>query len=343
VPDKIPEHQRRLMIHDILYMRGNSGYPKSQILIGLAHRYRPELVKLTDSCLGVVRNAEGDESKARDQIIKRLAEKFNPELMNLIEDTLVQLEKDPLAASRMLDMVNEPKKEEGSAMTPKQEVKPDTSWIEAGEGSWVANTLEACMAKQNNVLSKFTEAEKKGGYGFACRLMVGKIDDNRVYSDSEDGGIFNLYFNDKGVQPKPPEVEIRNTVCIDSDTLLGIIMPDWENVTCNLVMYDKKGMPLIDNETGEVKYEELHGLQAMLFIFEAGGSENGGMEILLPQLRPSISISDAIANGKILFGGDKPDIDSEMWSKMSSSVLTDLAYPMAVKTLLNIAEQQRKK
>jgi hypothetical protein len=81
----------------------------------------------------------------------------------------------------------------------------------------------------------------------------------------------------------------------------------------------------------------------MLFIFEAGGSENGGMEILLPQLRPSISISDAIANGKILFGGDKPDIDSEMWSKMSSSVLTDLAYPMAVKTLLNIAEQQRKK
>ena len=50
--------------------------------------------------------------------------------------------------------------------TPKAqtEVKPaDLSWIEAGEGGWVAKTLEACMAQQTNVLVKFSEDEKKAG------------------------------------------------------------------------------------------------------------------------------------------------------------------------------------
>jgi hypothetical protein len=81
----------------------------------------------------------------------------------------------------------------------------------------------------------------------------------------------------------------------------------------------------------------VQGLQAVLAIFE-----DGGWEKLLPQLQPRIGIGDAIANGKILFGGDKPDIDSEMWAKMSEAVLVGIAYPMAVKALIATAQEQRK-
>lgn len=315
--EKIPDDQRALMINDIIKMRGGYGYPKSQILIGLAHLYHKELGMMAESCIGVVRNSQGDENKARDQITRRLAEKYRPELMELIEETLARLEKDPAAAAEMLGMVEKPKNEGSKVVEQKVEIA-DKSWIEAGEGTWVCNTLGAVMSQQANVLNKFSEDEKKGGYGFACRLMVGKIDDYRNYSESAEGGIFNLWFNEKGVQPKPPGVPIRNVVCIDTDTLLGIIMPDWEHVC-------------VMTPEGEIS-----GLQAMLYIFE-----NAGEEILLQQLRPSISISDAIANGKILFGGDKPDIDSEIWSKMSSAVLVNLAYPMAIKSLLTIAKNQR--
>ena len=324
-PKPIPPDEQSLMVREILYMRANSGYPRSQIVIGLAALHRPELLSMAEECVGVFKNSDGDEKKARDQILKRLAMKFSPEIMDLVDKTVDELQKDPTAALNIMKSANDAGqiKEVGPMVeTPKAqtEVKPaDLSWIEAGEGGWVAKTLEACMAQQTNVLVKFSEDEKKAGYGFACQLMVGKIE-NREFYECEDGGTFNLYFNDKGVQPKPPEVQVRNVVCIDVDTLFDIIMPDWEQVKAS-------------TEEGEVQ-----GLQAVLAIFE-----DGGWDVLLPQLRPRMTIGEAIANGKILFGGDKPDVDSEMWSKMSEAVLVGLAYPLALKGLIAVAKDQRKK
>lgn len=195
-----------------------------------------------------------------------------------------------------------------------QQAQTEVQWILAGEEGWVARLLRACMASQSKLLDKFPEVERKKGYGFACQLVV----------NGEGGGVFDLWFCDQGLQPKPPEVPLRNTVTISTDTLFDLITPDVSEL-----MWHRKN-------------EEHRGLAALAKMTE--GMTDADVESkVLPRLRSRLHFRRAVANQLIEFGGEKPDIDSEMWSVIFDKVIYELAFPIVIKGLISQGKKQRRK
>jgi hypothetical protein len=166
------------------------------------------------------------------------------------------------------------------------------------------------MASQSKLLAKFPEDQRKNGYGFACQLVI----------SGDGGGVFDLWFCEKGLQPKPPEVPLRNTVTLSTETLFDLLTPDVSSL-----VYRR------DNE-------ECRGLAALAKMAEVDGEDQ-----ILPRLRPRLYLRKAVANQLIEFGGEKPDIDSEMWSSIFDRVIYDLAFPIVIKGLINQGKKQRRK
>ena len=195
-----------------------------------------------------------------------------------------------------------------------QQAQTNAQWILAGENGWVARLLKGCMDSQYKLLGEFPETERKKGYGFACQLVV----------SGDEGGVFDLWFCEKGLQPKPPEVPLRNTVTISVDTLFDLITPD----VSSLIFHGNT--------------EEYRGLAALARMTEKMTEADVESKVL-PRLRPRLNFRKAYANGLIEFGGDKPDIDSEMWSVLFDKVIYGLAFPIVIKGMISQGKKQRRK
>ncbi|MBA7682983.1 hypothetical protein ES703_91339 [subsurface metagenome] len=157
-----------------------------------------------------------------------------------------------------------------------------------GEG-WVKNFLGRLMSIQSDVIYDIPEEKRQEGYGRAAKMIV----------DGPQGGIFDLWFTESGVQEKPPDVPIKTSVYMSEDTLLNLITPDADLDTL---------VDLIDRE--------------------------GGIDKVIPQLYPRLDFRTALANRLITVSGDKPDVDSEEWAQIIERVLLKIAFPIVVRGIL---------
>jgi hypothetical protein len=173
-------------------------------------------------------------------------------------------------------------------------------WILEGREGWVADLLRGCIKNQPTILSQFTEQEKMESQGFGCRMVV----------TGEDGGVFDLMFGEAGIQPKPPEVPIRNIVQLSEGTLLDVIYPDLTNLR---VKTDGR---------------EIIGFEALAYYIE-----HDGIETMIAKLRPRKTLARALANQDIMFDGENPDIDSVVWSRIFDKVLYGVAFPLVIRTI----------
>lgn len=162
--------------------------------------------------------------------------------------------------------------------------------------AWVGNFLRRLMAIQHNVLYDFPEEKKQAGYGRSARLII----------EGDGGGVFDLWFCEQGVRPKPENVEVKNTVHMTEETLLNLVTPD-------------------------IKLDELVQL-----VESEGGIEKAGM-----MLRPRLEFTTALANNLVTIGGDKPDVDSEEWSVILDRVLLKIAFPIVIRGLLRQARERK--
>lgn len=153
---------------------------------------------------------------------------------------------------------------------------------------WVANLLNRAMAVQYDVLYDFPEEKRKAGYGRAARLII----------EGPEGGVFDLWFCEKGVKPKPEEVKIKNIVRMSEETLLNLITPD--------ISVDKL----------------------------AEAVANQKIEDAVTQLYPRLRFSTALANELISVSGDNPDVSSEEWTTILDRVILKVAFPVVIKGML---------
>ncbi|GAH47350.1 unnamed protein product [marine sediment metagenome] len=157
------------------------------------------------------------------------------------------------------------------------------------EPTWVKNFLNRLMAIQSDVIYDIPEEKRQEGYGRAAKMII----------DGPQGGIFDLWFTESGVQEKPPEVPIKNTVYMTEDTLLNLITPEADLDTL---------VSLVDRE--------------------------GGIDKVIPQLYPRLDFRTALANQLITVSGDKPDVDSEEWAQIIERVLLKIAFPIVIRGIL---------
>lgn len=162
---------------------------------------------------------------------------------------------------------------------------------------WVSNFLERIVSIQSDVLFDFPEDKRKQGYGRAARLIV----------DGPEGCIRELWFCEKGVQPKPPNVPVKTEVYMADNTLLDLITPD------------------IDTDRLVALVEEYGGVDAI---------SEAELALVTQQLYPRLDFRTALANRLISIGGDTPDVDSEEWAQIIEKVLLKVAFPLVVKAML---------
>lgn len=154
---------------------------------------------------------------------------------------------------------------------------------------WVKNFLDRAIGIQSSVLYDLPEEKRKQGYGRAAKLIVG----------GPGGGIFELWFCEEGVKPKPPRVAIKNTVYMTEETLLDCITPSVDTDTL---------VALIERE--------------------------GGIEGAIYRLYPRLNFRTALANRLITIDGEKPDVDSEEWAQIIEKFLLKIAFPMVIRGLM---------
>lgn len=154
---------------------------------------------------------------------------------------------------------------------------------------WVTNFFNRAMAIQENVLFDFPEDKRMAGYGRAAEVII----------DGPQGGVFELWFCEQGVRPKPQDVEIKNQVYMTEETLLDMITPDLD-------------------------------LDSLVDLIEREGS----IEKAILRLYPRLDFRSALANGLVTVGGEMSDVDSEEWSRILENVLLKIAFPIVIKGLL---------
>jgi hypothetical protein len=176
------------------------------------------------------------------------------------------------------------------------------SWIVEGDpNGFAAKIFTKCMATQKNVISRFTEEEKRKGLGFACRVIV----------TGEGGGVFDLCFSDNGIQPRSPETSLRNEAHLTDETLLRLMLPDLSKV--------------------KVKSDgvELMGMEALEYLLK-----NDTVDKVYPKLYPMETPEQAFARGDVELGGDYSDIDEVMWTKIFKAIY-DIIFPIGVKSIMD--------
>lgn len=162
------------------------------------------------------------------------------------------------------------------------------------EPTWVKNFLDRLMTIQSDVIYDIPEEKRKEGYGRAAKMII----------DGPEGGIFDLWFTESGVQEKPPDVSIKTSVYMTETTLLNLITPDADLDTL---------VSLIDKE--------------------------GGIDKAVPQLYPRLDFRTALANRLITVSGDKPDVDSEEWAQIIERVLLKIAFPLVIRGVMRRARK----
>ena len=161
--------------------------------------------------------------------------------------------------------------------------------------SWVKNFFDRLLSIQGNALYEFPAEKRQQGYGRAAKMII----------DGPEGGIFNLWFTEAGLQEKPPDVLIKTEVYMLEDTLLNLITPDVDLDTL---------VALIEKESS--------------------------IEKVIPQLYPRLDFRTGLANRLITVSGDKPDVDSEEWSQIIETVLLKIAFPIVVRGMLRTGRKK---
>jgi len=167
--------------------------------------------------------------------------------------------------------------------------------LEKGKG-WVSNFLDRLMSIQTNVLYDVPEEKRRQGYGRAAKMIV----------DGAGGGIFELWFCEDGVQPKPADVPIKNTVYMSEDTLLNLITPDVD-------------------------------LDTLVNLIEKAG----GVDEAIPQLYPRLDFRTALANRLVTIDGDTADVDSEEWAQIIEKAVLKIGFPIVIRGMLRKAREKK--
>lgn len=130
----------------------------------------------------------------------------------------------------------------------------------------------------------------------------------RLIVDGPEGGKWDLWFTEDGIADKPDDVPIKNTIYMLEGTLLDLITPD------------------VDTDT-------------LVQVIE----EEGGLDKAVYRLRPRLDFRYALANGLVVFDGERPDVDSEEWSQIIEKFLNRIAFPMVIRGLLKAKEKRSAK
>ncbi len=193
----------------------------------------------------------------------------------------------------------------------------DMSWIISGADGWVCKQIVHIMGKQDSVLGMFSEDERRKGYGFVCRVII----------QGDGGGIFDLWFCEHGIQPKPAEVRLedslRNIIKMHSDTLYKMLAPDLDDFKVNW------------------HGAELAGMEALSTLLEDKGEE--AIRAIVSGLKPMLPPRSAYASGLISISGEQPDIDSEMWAKVFDAAFPRVLESLVVESLLKASKKKGKK
>jgi len=163
------------------------------------------------------------------------------------------------------------------------------------EKGWVGNFLDRVMAIQANVLYDIPEEKRQQGYGRAAKMIV----------DGPGGGIFEFWFSEK-LEPKPPDVPIKNTVYMSEDTLLNLITPDVD----------------LDTLVSLIK-------------------RTGGVKEAISQLYPRLDFRTALANRLITISGDTADVDSEEWAQLIEKAVLKIGFPIVIRGMLRKAREKK--
>jgi len=189
--------------------------------------------------------------------------------------------------------------------------KKNESWIVEGSGGWVSNLLRGCLSTPENILSEFSSEDQHKADGFACRLVI----------TGEGGGVFDLMFSERhGIEAKQPDVPLRNTVIFDEKMLEDLTYPDLSQIKAS-------------NGEGE-----LTGTEALVYLMD-----HEGMDAVLPNLHPRISLSKALYNQEIYFDGENPDIDGIKWRQIFDRILYKVAFPLMVRAMWQGAKKIKKR
>jgi hypothetical protein len=163
---------------------------------------------------------------------------------------------------------------------------------------WVKDFFDQVIKLQGKILHDFSEAERREGYGNAARVIV----------PGPEGGIFYLWFTERGIDYKPADIPVRNTLYIGTeDTLLNMITPD-------------------------VSLEELVCL-----------IQEESVDAVATKLKPLLDPRTAFSNGLIFIGNEDPNTittanDSERWAQVFDKFLHGVAFPITIRQMLKGAK-----
>lgn len=153
---------------------------------------------------------------------------------------------------------------------------------------WVKDLIDSAILSQKAVLFEFSEEKRAEAYGRAGRVIV----------DGPGGGMFELWFTkEEGMQWKPPEVPIRNTVYLKEETLLDMVTP---SIT----------------------------VEDILRLSDEG--KLGEVFNCWPKLDPRV----ARANGLILISGDASLYDAEEFADIWDRVVRKVFFPIVVRGIV---------
>ena len=161
--------------------------------------------------------------------------------------------------------------------------------------TWVENFLDACINIQSSVLKEVPLDKRKSAYGRAAKLMI----------DGPQGAVRELWFCETGIEKKPENIPLKNTIYMAENTFLNLITPDCDfpELVC-----------LID--------------------------EGKAVEEIAKTLYPRLDFRTALANGLVIVSGEQADYDSEEWSQLIESFLTRIAFPFVIRSMLKTRREK---
>ena len=189
---------------------------------------------------------------------------------------------------------------------------PDSEWILAGADGAFATLIKKAMKGQQSFIDNMdqfiNEKERSKAYGFAIELVV----------VGPDGGDFLICFNQGGVQPKPRNLPIRNTVIMDEDTVIRMATFDLSN----LVVVCPDGC-------------NLSGLEAFVWMIDHN------MQDRLPEFKTITTLAEAMAHQEIKFAGDVPNVDIIEWQHIYHKVVNGYMIPIVKEIMIAGAKRMK--
>lgn len=162
------------------------------------------------------------------------------------------------------------------------------------------------LKEQGKFLAMVPEEKRKQGYGRAATVII----------DGPQGGVFDLWFTEQGIMPKPIEVPVKNRVWMTESTFWECVTPDLSK----LERRDVKGNVIAT------------GMEVLVGVMEKDGIEYV-LKNLVPQLGPRLDFRNALSKQLITMDGDTSIYDSEEWAQAIEKLILGKIFPIIVRAM----------